>query len=502
LPTAQGEQYVILLDDVIRASIDLLFSNLDFDEFTAHTIKLTRDAEMDLETDISATLLEKVRKSLHQRKLGAPVRFIYDAEIPADVLGFLISKLKIAPEGIIPGQRYHNFRDFMKFPKIGDAGMLYEQIETLPIPDLEEATTVFDAIDKSDVFLHHPYHSFDYVIRLLREAAIDPWVKHIHISLYRIAENSSIAHALINAVKNGKKVTAVMELRARFDEEHNIFWANKLEEEGAEVIYGVGGYKVHSKCCLIRRVKNGKQKFYAHVSTGNYNDDTSRIYSDIGILTCDKRITLDCQKLFKLIRHFPSLHTKINFSHCLVSPVNLRQRVADMIKFETELAKSGKHGRIILKMNSLVDEEMILLLAEAARSGVQIDLIVRSSCCIKPDLKEFNGNLRAISIVDRYLEHSRIFYFGNGGKPLLYFGSADLMTRNLDVRVELTIPVFDRSIIQSILGMLELQLDDNVKARFQDGKIMNHYVHNSAPPVRSQLETYKLLMQNNIAIKR
>ncbi|MFN7302018.1 MAG: polyphosphate kinase 1 [Bacteroidota bacterium] len=493
IPGEQGRHTIILLDDVIRASLDLLFSSLDYNEFTAHTIKITRDAEMDLDTDISASVLEKVKKSLHQRKLGAPVRFIYDAEIPADMLSFLASRLKIDAQGIIPGQRYHNFRDFMKFPKVGSAELLYAPMEPLHIPELDAATSVFDVMDRKDILLHHPYHGFGYVIRLLREAAIDPWVKHIHISLYRIAENSSIANALINAVKNGKKVTVVMELRARFDEEHNIFWANKLKEEGAEVIYGVSGYKVHSKCCLISRSKGGKNKLYAHVSTGNYNDDTSRVYSDIGLLTSQKRITADCQKLFRLIRNFPLEVNRIKLSHCLISPVNMRSRILDLIHQEKELAKTGKTGRIIMKMNSLVDETMIRALADAAVAGVHIDLIIRGSCSLKASVKELDGRIRAISIVDRFLEHSRIYWFGNSGKPLIYMGSADLMTRNIDLRVELTVPILDTTIARTITDLLELQMDDNTKARMQDGKISNRYIHNSAPLLRSQMATYELL---------
>jgi polyphosphate kinase len=501
IPGEQDRHTIILLDDVIRASLDLLFSSLDYNEFTAHTIKITRDAEMDLDTDISASVLDKVKKSLHQRKLGAPVRFIYDAEIPADMLSFLASRLKIDAQGIIPGQRYHNFRDFMKFPKVGGAELLYAPLEPLRIPELDAATSVFDVMDRKDILLHHPYHSFGYVIRLLREAAIDPWVKHIHISLYRIAENSSIANALINAVKNGKKVTVVMELRARFDEEHNIFWANKLKEEGAEVIHGVSGYKVHSKCCLISRTKGGKNKLYAHVSTGNYNDDTSRVYSDLGLLTSQKRITADCQKLFRLIRNFPLEINRVKYSHCLVSPVNMRSRILDLIHQEKELSKAGKTGRIIMKMNSLVDETMIRALADAAAAGVHIDLIVRGSCSLKATAKELEGRIKTISIVDRFLEHSRIYWFGNNGKPIIYIGSADLMTRNIDLRVELTVPILDMAIARTITALLELQMDDNTKARVQDGKISNRYIHNSAPLLRSQMATYELLARQQTGAK-
>jgi len=291
----------------------------------------------------------------------------------------------------------------------------------------------------------------------------------------------------------------VMELRARFDEEHNIFWANKLKEEGAEVIYGVSGYKVHSKCCLISRSKGGKNKLYAHVSTGNYNDDTSRVYSDLGILTSDKRVTADCQKLFRLIRNFPATVHRIKYSHCLVSPVNMRSRILELIQQERDLAKAGKTGRIIMKMNSLVDETMIMALAEAAEAGVHIDLIVRGSCSLKANAKELEGRIRAISIVDRFLEHSRIYWFGNNGKPVIYMGSADLMTRNIDLRVELTVPILDKEIARTLTSLLELQMDDNTKARLQDGKISNRYIHNSAPLLRSQMATYELLSRQNTA---
>jgi len=472
LPSEPGVTRIILLDDIIRLGLPQLFSSLDFDTFTAHTIKITRDAELDIDTEIAVPWMDKVVKSLKQRKTGEPTRFVYDEEIPDDLLGFLTRKLKIDKESAIPGGRYHNFRDFMGFPKVGPASLRYKAHNPKRIAELDKSKSLLDMVEKHDVLLSYPYQSFEYIIRLLREAAIDPTVFAIRISLYRLAENSKIAGALINAVHNGKQVIVVMELRARFMEEHNIYWANRLKEEGAYVIYGIPNYKIHSKLIVISRRKGFETRNIVHIGTGNFNEDTARVYADHALLTARKRIAAECLKVFDLIQNFKP--DKFTFNTLWVSPVNTRNNFIQLLKREMVNAKKGKPARAIIKVNSLVDDASIQAIVAAAKAGVKIDLIVRGICCLAVD--DSMPNIRAVSIVDRYLEHARIFYFENDGKPELFIGSADLMQRNLQNRIEVTVPVNDPDAKETLITVLETQLRDNVKARFLDKKMSNSYL--------------------------
>lgn len=491
LPSKAENTRIILLDDIIRSSLDLIFNSLDFDTFTAHTIKLTRDAELDFDSDIAVPLLEKVEKSLKQRKIGVPTRFIYDENIPEDLLAFLTRKLKVDEESSIPGGKYHNFRDFIKFPAIGSKELRYHSQVPTRVRNLDRAKSLLNEIEKHDILLSYPYQSFDYVIRLLREAAIDPTVFSIQISLYRIAENSSIAEALSNAVHNGKHVTVVMELRARFMEEHNIHWAQKLKDEGAHVVYGVPNYKVHSKLILISRRRNFKTSHIVHIGTGNFNEDTAKLYCDYSLLTSRKRIASDVIKVFEMIDNFRP--EKYHFGTLWVSPVSTRSQFETMLKKEAENAKNGLPARAIIKVNSLVDANSIQAIRKAAKAGVQIDLIIRGMCCLP--LSGSEHNIRAISIIDKYLEHARVYYFENAGKPKVFIGSADLMSRNIEYRVEVTTPILDKTHIALLKQMLETQLKDNVKARVLEANMNNEFVPKTknAAPIRCQEEFYKLI---------
>jgi polyphosphate kinase len=486
-----GTTYVMFIDDIIRANLDVIFSSIDYDHYEAYTIKLTRDAEIDIESGLSIDIVDNMRNSLKLRKKGEPVRLIYDSEIPSDLLKFINQKLKIKPEELIPGQRYHNFRDFISFPNIKKLNLKYKPIEPLYIKDLDNSRSIFDVIKTKDVLLSHPYQPFTYVIRLLREAAIDPDVTTIKITLYRVAENSNVVNALINAVKNGKKVIVLMEIKARFDEEHNIFWSNKLKEEGATVIYGIPGYKVHTKLCLIERKENKVSNFYAHMGTGNYNGDTAKIYCDHSVLTSNKKITSEINKVFTLILDFKP--EKYKFNQLIVSPINMRSKFIDMIDNEIAHKKSGNPAYIKFKMNSLVDEQMIDKLYEASRAGVKVDLIIRGICCLNPDFSSVKNPINIVSIVDKFLEHARIYIFGNGGNEKIYMGSADLMTRNIDNRVEVTFPVLDSNIKNDLRSLFDIQQSDNTKARIIDTYQINDYKSTKVPAIRSQDEFYNYL---------
>jgi polyphosphate kinase len=486
-----GTTYVMFIDDVIRANLDVIFSSFEYDQYEAYTIKLTRDAEIDIESDLSVDIVDYMKNSLKLRKKGEPVRLIYDNEMPNDLLKFINQKLKIKSEELIPGQRYHNFRDFISFPSIKKLNLKYKPIEPLYIKDLDNARSMFDVIKSKDVLLSHPYQPFTYVIRLLREAAIDPNVTTIKITLYRVAENSNVVNALINAVKNGKKVIVLMEIKARFDEEHNIFWSNKLKEEGATVIYGIPGYKVHTKLCIIERKENKVSNFYAHMGTGNYNGDTAKIYCDHSILTSNKKLTAEINKVFVFIQDFKP--EKYKFNQLIVSPINMRSKFIEMIDNEIAHKKSGNPAYIKFKMNSLVDEQMIDKLYEASRAGVKVDLIIRGICCLNPDYSSVKNPISIISIVDKFLEHARIYIFGNGGKEKIYMGSADLMTRNIENRVEVTFPVIDTTIKNDIRALFDIQQSDNTKARIIDTYQINDYKPTKVPSIRSQEEFYNYL---------
>jgi polyphosphate kinase len=491
LPKQSGNTLIMFIDDVIRCNLDVVFSSFEYNVFEAYTVKLTRDAEIDLESDISLDILESLTKSLKQRKRGQPVRLIYDQEMPEDFIKFINQKLKLNRDELIPGQRYHNFRDFIGFPDIKKTDLKYQSLEPLYISDLDKAKTLFNAIRQRDYLVNHPYQPFSYIIRFLREAAIDPDVQTIKVTLYRVAENSNVVNALINAVKNGKKVVVLMELKARFDEEHNIYWSNKLKDAGATVLFTIPSHKVHSKMCLIYRKENKLVNLYAHLGTGNYNGETARVYCDHSLFTCNKKITAELVKVFNLIENFKP--EKFKFNTLLVSPINMRSGILALIDQEIKNKKAKLPAYIKMKMNSLVDEEIIRKLYQASNAGVRIDLIVRGICCLVPGIAKQSENIHAISIVDKYLEHARVYIFCNSGKEKMFMGSADMMTRNLDNRVEVCFPVLSQHIRDEINAMINIQLSDNTKARILDAYQINEYKPSGIPKIRSQVEFYNYL---------
>lgn len=485
LPAADQQRMIILLDDVIRFCFDDIFSVFTYEKIEAYTVKITRDAELDIDGDISKSLMEKVSKSVKMRKKGAPVRLAYDEKIPADLLNFMLKKINMdKSDYLIPGGRYHNFRDFMNFPDLGKKNLRYNIPHPADHPDLIGQRSVFKVIRQKDVLLAYPYHSFHHIIDLLREASIDPKVESIKITLYRAAINSGIVNALINAVKNGKQVTAVVELQARFDEEANIAFANKLQEEGAQVIFGVPGLKVHSKLFLIARKEEGKTVHYAHLGTGNFNEQTAKLYCDHSLLTSDKKITEEVVKLFSFYRD--NFKTGM-YKRLLVSPFNMRKKFIQMISDEIKNAEAGKPAYMYIKMNSLVDAEMIKKLYQASEAGVKIKMIIRGICSLVTELKGYSDNIEVISIVDKFLEHSRIFIFANNGDERYFISSADWMYRNLDHRSEVALPIYDKDLQKQLMTYIQIQLNDNNKARIIDKEQKNEYrKRSSAASVRSQ----------------
>jgi len=497
LPESGNLRYIIMLDDVIRYCLGDLFSIFDYDVFDAFTVKLTRDAELDLDNDVNEKFIDIMSKSLKQRRKGKPVRFVFDKDILPDMLSYLIRKIGLKRQSLIPGARYHNFKDYIDFPNIGRASLEYMPIIPLPLVDLPLGASFFTLLKKKDILLHLPYQSFDYVVHFLREAAIDHQVKSIRITLYRLASNSRIINALINAARNGKHVVVMVELKARFDEEANIFWTNRLEEEGVTVFTQLQNLKVHSKICLIRRREGSKDIYYAHLATGNYNEKTSRIYVDQSFFTCDKRITLELHTLF---REIADGTLKNSYQHLIVAPVDLRRRMLALIQNEIQFAKAGKAAGLTLKMNSIVDDEIIAKLYEASAAGVKIGMIVRGICCLVPGHPKFSENIKVISILDKFLEHSRIYMFNNGGKELCYLSSADMMTRNLDRRLEVAFPVYDLKLIKELRHILDIQLHDNTKARLIDASNSNTYQTGGNRNHRAQIDTYGYLQHRTIVL--
>jgi len=492
LPNVAEQHYVIMLDDVIRFGLKEIFSIFNFDTFHAFTIKLTRDAEFDIDDDITKSAFEKIAKSVKKRHFGQPVRFVYDQKIPADLLQFILKKNRMTGlENLIPGGRYHNAKDFMNFPNIGAANLKYSQPHTLTHADINSSKSIIHTIRQKDILLVYPYQSFHHFIDLLREAAIDPKVTSIKMTLYRVAKNSNVVNALINAMKNGKRVTVFMELKARFDEVANIYWTKKLEEEGAHLIDGVPGLKVHAKLCLISRKEGKKTVHYAIIGTGNFNEITAKIYSDHALLTADKQITSEVDKVFSFLEN---TYKTFAYKHLIVSPFYMRKHFTKMIRNEIKNAIAGNKAYIYLKLNSLVDQKMIDKLYEASQAGVKIKMVIRGICSLIPGIKDLSENIDVISIVDMFLEHSRIFIFCNGGDEKYYISSADWMIRNLDNRVEVAAPVYDKNLQKQLRSFMELQFRDSHKATIINEKQDNHHRNGQAGShKRAQVDMFKQL---------
>ncbi len=473
LPEDQGRSYIILLDDVIRYCLSDMFSVFGYDSFDAYTIKFTRDSELDIDNDVSKSFVELISKSIKQRKRGEPVRFVFDNQIPEVMIKNLVKRFDITKKDTLRGGgRYHNFKDFMGFPKIGPKELYYPPTPPLPNPDIQVNRSFFDVLKEKDIMLHFPYQSFEQLIDFLREASIDPYVRSIKMTFYRAAKRSQAMDALINAARNGKFVTVFMEIQARFDEEANIYWTQRLQEEGIRVLPTIPGYKIHAKMILVRRRENGTNHFYANISTGNFNESTARVYADDSLLTSNPEICNDLYKVFEL------LEAKIippSFESLIVAPYSIRNFFIEMLNNEMEAALAGKESWVILKMNSLVDKKIAKKLYDAGQAGVKIKLIVRGICIIFPGVPGLSENIDAISIVDKYLEHSRVYVFCNNGSPLYYIASADWMTRNFDHRVEIVCPIIDERIQKELMDMLQIQLKDNTKARLLGPDNLNKY---------------------------
>ena len=502
LPTKTGGHQIILLEDIIRINLPVIFSYFGYDYFESAIFKITKDAEIDIDNDLSSNLIEKIEKGLKNRRKGKPVRFVYDREMDAGLLDYLIRRLNLNQKSnIIPGGRIHNFRHFMDFPDIVKQKSIRKA--SLTHPELSRSLRVTDVVLKKDVMLHFPYHSFNPVIDLLRESAMDPDVVSIKITAYRLAPASKVINALINAARNGKQVTVMLEVKARFDEEANLEWKDVLEQEGIKVLYGIQNMKVHAKICVIKKREKNKTLQYGFVSTGNLHEKTARVYGDHCLLTSNRNVMADINKIFQFLEYPEKGYGPLERCNTLmVSPISMRTGIEGLINHEIKQAKAGKKAAITIKLNSLSDVSLIKKLNDAAVAGVTINMIVRGIFCALVDHKKFNTKPRAISIVDEYLEHARVMIFYNGGNEKVFISSADWMVRNIDHRIEAAVPILDKSIQAELQDIIHIQLQDNVKARVLDSDLLNNYVPSgSKKKLRSQIETYLYLQQKTITKK-
>lgn len=496
MPSEAGAKDIILIEDIIRANLNHLFGPFGFNRFMSYVIKVTRDAELEIDNDVNTNVIDELEKGLKKRRSGRATRFVFDRNIDANLLNYLIQRLNLTKrDNLIPGGRIHNFKDFINFPSNVFSDLRHRP-RAFTHPLLKQSGRIMDVMETRDVMLHFPYHSFDSIIDLLREAAIDPFVQSVKITCYRLAKNSKLVNALINAVRNGKQVTVILELRARFDEEANMFWKDRLEEEGVKVFLGLRDVKVHAKLCVIKKKEFNTIKQYAFFSTGNFNENTAQYYGDHCLLTTNKSIIADINKIFSFLEGTTRKLESLKAGKTLpLAPVNMRSHFISLIDKEIRAAKKNKPASIIIKLNSLVDALLINKLYEAAQAGVDVQMVIRGICCAYTQQKSFNGRMHGISIIDEYLEHARVFIFHNGGKKQVYISSADWMVRNLDHRIEAACPISDPDIKQELTDLLKIQLAENVKGRILDNEQTNKYVRHKAgePEVRSQVAIYQYL---------
>lgn len=501
IPPQKGRRGKVLIatENIIRACLGEVFRGIfSLDSVEGYTVKLTRDAELEFSEELTQTLVEKMAVSLKRRKKGDPVRFIYDQDMPQDLLDYLVRKMALGRlDAIIPGGRYHNSKDFIHFPNLGPAYLDIKPLPPIPVPVIDASSNMLSCLRDQDVLLYFPYHSFNYLTDFIKTAAIDPAVKSIKISLYRVASNSRIVDALLNAVANYKTVTAVVELLARFDEEANMALSQRLIDGGVNVIFGVPGLKVHSKLISIVRQEGNVQRYYSHVGTGNFNEKTAAVYTDFSLFTYDQKIGEEVSEVFDFIAYS---YRRYKFKHLVVSPLNTREKILAEIESETANAKMGLECGITLKCNNLVDTLLVEKLYQASQAGVPIRLIVRGMCSLVPGVVGVSDNIEAISIVDRFLEHPRVFVFRNAGEPKYYLASADLMRRNLDNRVEVMCPVYAQPLQDTLQHILDLQWADNVKARVLDSEQKNNYRprKKNAQKIRSQSKIHHYLKDGSM----
>jgi polyphosphate kinase len=500
MPSEAGTTDIILLEDIIRFNLSALFAPFGFDEFSGYIVKVTRDAELEADNDVHSSLIEKLEKQIKNRRKGKTTRFVFDRNLDLGLLDFMSKRLGLTKkDNLIPGGRIHNFKDFMDFPASVFKN-LPQRPKAFTHPQLMQPLRIMQLLDKQDVMLHFPYHSFDSIIELLREAAIDPFVQSIRITCYRLAKESKVINALVNAVRNGKQVTVMLELRARFDEEANLYWKSVLEEEGVKVIIGVPNMKVHAKLCVIKRREGNSTKYYGFVSTGNLNENTAAYYGDHCLLTSNRNILADVNRIFNCLEKVKVNLAELKACKVLpVAPTNMRSFFLELIEKEIEAAKRKKPASLIIKLNSLVDKPLVEKLQQAAIAGVEVNLIIRSICCLITEHKTYKKEIKAISIIDEYLEHARVFVFHNGGKPKVFLSSADWMVRNLDHRIEAACPITDPALQKELIDILKIQLSGNIKTRILDNNQDNLYVahEDGAAAIRSQEETYRYLFNKS-----
>jgi polyphosphate kinase len=495
LPSSPGTKSIILLEDIIKFNLPVIFSHFKFNQFDAHVFKITKDAEIDLDQEVGINFVEKISKGIKNRRKGKPVRFVYDKDMNAELLDFLIQKLHLTRKSsIIPGGHIHNFRHFMDFPDV----LVEKQDRPKPFahPAFKKNNQVSEVVLQKDILLHFPYHSFDPVIDMLREAAMDDDVISIKITAYRLASNSKVINALINAARNGKKVTVFLELKARFDEEANLEWKTAMEEEGVKVLVGIPNVKVHAKICIIQKRIENKLVQYGFISTGNLNEKTARIYADHCLLTASKPLLMEVNKVFTYLETWQMGDKPIGKTrNLLISPINMRNTIIQLINNEVKFAKLGKPAKIIVKLNSLSDHLLIDHLYKALKAGVEVHLIIRGILTLKKEAEKLNAKLNAISIVDQYLEHARVMIFHNKGNEKVFISSADWMVRNLDHRIEVATPILDAHLKKELIDIINIQLKDNNKARILDEDLNNNYVPSARRKIyKSQVETYHYLI--------
>jgi len=493
LPSKSGTASIILLEDLIKYNLPIIFSHFKFNKFEAHIFKITKDAEIDLDQEVGMNFIDKISKGIKNRRKGKPVRFVYEKEMNAEILEFLINKLKLSRKSsIIPGGHIHNFRHFMDFPNV--IPVKSNRPPALIHPAFKKKDLISDVVLKKDVMLHFPYHTYDPIIDMLREAAMDDNVISIKITAYRLASNSKVINALINAARNGKAVTVFLELKARFDEEANLEWKTIMEEEGIKVLVGVPNKKVHAKLCIITKKIGAKQLKYGFISTGNLNEKTARVYADHCLLTASTVILNEATRIFNYLENWQQGDKPIvKMRNLLISPINMRNSIIEFINTEIANAKKGKKASIIIKLNSITDITLIEHLYKAVKEKVEVHLIIRGITTLKVNNDKINAKLNAISIVDQYLEHARVMIFHNNGNEKVYISSADWMVRNLDHRIEVAVPINDLSIKKELIDIIKIQLKDNQKARILDSELANKYVPLVGRKYKSQEETYLYL---------
>ena len=495
LPKKNDRQYIMLIDDIIRYHLDIIFSFFNYSHIEANMLKITRDAEFDIDDiDISKSYIKKIQEYVNKRKISNPVRLVYDKNISSSTLKYLIKKIKITSyDSLIPGGKYHHRSDYMNFPDLGRSDLLYPKEKALDIKDLKIESNLLDQIEEKDFLMYTPYHSFSYLVSVLKQSAIDPTVKSIKITLYRLSKKSNVISSLINAAKNGKKVLVQIELQARFDEENNIKVSQQLKAAGVDIIFGVKGLKVHSKICLIERFKGNKKRYYGFVSTGNFNESTAKIYSDFTLFTSNQKILKEVHKVFDFLKANYKIY---DYKHLIVSPHQTSNKLLELIDNEILNVKKGLKGHIILKLNSFTSYKFVDKLYEASKSGVKIKLLIRGICCLIPDKIGLSENIEVKSVVDKYLEHSRVYVFENAGDMKIYISSADLMTRNIEKRVEVACPIYQDDLKNQILETLYINDNDNVKSRLINHNSQNEFIINSKKIIRSQLDTYSYFKNN------